>query len=217
MCRHACRNFLLLALAGWLVGVASSQPPPRAPERGTRPGRENPQPGETTRPEKAITNSLGMKLVLIPAGKFVMGSPRSEPGHGEDEEQHEVEITRPFYLGAYEVTLGQFRAFVRGTGYQTEAEKDGKGGWGFTAEDEEFQQKPTYNWKNTGWERTEEHPVVNATWNDAVAFCAWLSRQESRRYRLPTEAEWEYCCRAGRASKRRTRPRSPRTCPSRSP
>jgi formylglycine-generating enzyme required for sulfatase activity len=57
--------------------------------------------------------------------------------------------------------------------------------------------RPEYTWKNVGWEQTDEHPVVNVTWNDAVAFCRWLSKKEGRTYRLPTEAEWEYACRAG--------------------
>ena len=54
-----------------------------------------------------------------------------------------------------------------------------------------------YNWQNVGWEQTDDHPVVNVTWNDAVAFCEWLSKKEGKEYRLPTEAEWEYSCRAG--------------------
>jgi formylglycine-generating enzyme required for sulfatase activity len=54
-----------------------------------------------------------------------------------------------------------------------------------------------YSWRNAGFEQTDEHPVVNVSWNDAVAFCNWLSKKESKTYRLPTEAEWEYACRAG--------------------
>ena len=77
---------------------------------------------------KEITNSIGMKLVLIPAGKFMMGSPKDEKDRYDDEDQHEVEITKPFYLGVYTVTVGQFRQFVKDASYQTEAEKDGQGG-----------------------------------------------------------------------------------------
>ena len=111
--------------------------------------------------------------------------------------QHEVRITRPFYLGVTEVTRGQFRRFVDDAGYQTEAEKDGKGGYGWNEETKKFEQNPRYTWQNAGFEQTDEHPVVNVSWNDARAFIAWLSRKEGKTYRLPTEAEWEYACRAG--------------------
>ncbi len=147
---------------------------------------------------KEITNSIGMKLALIPAGKFVMGSPKDEKDRSDDEAQHEVEITKTFYLGVYTVTVGQFRQFVKDAGYETEAEKDGQGGSGYNAETKDFVfEKPKFNWQNVGWEQTDNHPVVNVTWNDALAFCEWLSKKESKKYRLPTEAEWEYSCRAG--------------------
>jgi formylglycine-generating enzyme required for sulfatase activity len=139
-----------------------------------------------------------MALVLIPAGKFKMGSPDSDKDAFRNEKpQHEVEITRPFYLGKHEVTRGQFARFVREAPYTTEAEKDGQGGWGFNKETKEFEgPKPQYTWRNAGYEQTDEHPVVNVTWNDAKAFCDWLSQKEGKKYRLPTEAEWEYSCRA---------------------
>jgi formylglycine-generating enzyme required for sulfatase activity len=136
-----------------------------------------PKPGPTRRdnPTKPITNSIGMKLVLIPAGEFLMGSPDEDREARDDEKpQHRVRITRPFYLGTTEVTRGQFRRFVDETGYRTEAD-----------------------WNHPGFEQTDEHPVVKVNWNDAVAFAAWLSRKEGETYRLPTEAEWEYACRAG--------------------
>src|SRR5262249_19167843 len=85
---------------------------------------------------------------------------------------------------------------VRATGYKTDAEKDGGGGLGLNAA-RNWQQKPEYTWRNPGWEQTDRHPVVNVSWNDAVAFCDWLSAKEGKQYRLPTEAEWEYSCRAG--------------------
>jgi formylglycine-generating enzyme required for sulfatase activity/tRNA A-37 threonylcarbamoyl transferase component Bud32 len=151
-------------------------------------------PSPIANKDKKITNSIGMDLVLIPAGKFLMGSPKDEAGHSDEEgPQHEVEITHDFYLGKYDVTRGQFRAFVNDTGYKTEAEKDGKGGWGHPG----WKRSPKYNWRDLGFVQTDEHPVVNVTWNDAKAFCAWLSRKEDRTYRLPTEAEWEFACRAG--------------------
>jgi sulfatase modifying factor 1 len=145
-----------------------------------------------------IRNSIGMDLVLIPSGKFLMGSPDSDDQARDDEKpQHEVEITKSFYLGKYEVSRGQFRRFVEDTGYQAQPEKDGQGGMGYDAASNFFQGwSAKYSWRDPGFEQSEEHPVVNVTWNDAVAFCDWLSKKEGKTYRLPTEAEWEYSCRA---------------------
>ena len=112
-------------------------------------------------PEQTITNSLGMKLQWIPAGKFTMGSPPGEPGRHTDEKQHDVSITRPFYLGVYKVTVGQFKAFAADKNYQTEPEKTGQGA----------------TWRNPGFEQTDGDPVVYVNWDDAVAFCAWLSKK----------------------------------------
>jgi protein-L-isoaspartate(D-aspartate) O-methyltransferase len=147
-----------------------------------------------------LTNSIGTRLVLIAAGEFLLGSP---DGDGDDDEhpQHRVRITKPFYLGATEATRGQFRRFVDDTGYRTEAERDGKGGYGRNEATGTIQQNPKYTWRDPGFEQTDEHPVVNVSWNDAVAFCEWLSRKEGVTYRLPTEAEWEYACRAGTTTK----------------
>ena len=140
-----------------------------------------------------------MKLTLIPAGDFMMGSSEGEAGAQPNEHpRHQVQITRPFYLGTYSVTHGQFARFVAATNYKTDAEKDGQGGTGYTREAKiPWDQRPEFTWRNTGYEQTDEHPVVNVSWNDAVAFCKWLSDQEGATYRLPTEAEWEYACRAG--------------------
>ena len=150
----------------------------------------------------AITNSIGMKLGILVGGEFPMGSPDSD-GHADYRErpQHRVRITKPFLLGVYEVTVGQFGAFVRSTNYETEAERDGEGGRGWNEATGMFEGRdPKYTWRNTGFPQSDDHPVVNVTWNDAVAFCEWLSGKEGFRYRLPTEAEWEYACRAGTTS-----------------
>jgi formylglycine-generating enzyme required for sulfatase activity len=131
---------------------------------------------------KEITNSIGMRLVLIPAGKFLLGSSESDHDANQDEKpQHKVEITKAFYLGKYEVTRGQFRKFVADNGYKTTSEKTGG----------------RATWRDPGINQTDEHPVVWVTWPDAKAFCDWLSQKEGKNYRLPTEAEWEYSCRAG--------------------
>ncbi|MGD0655084.1 MAG: formylglycine-generating enzyme family protein [Thermoguttaceae bacterium] len=175
---------------------------------------------ETKESPKKLAADLGggvkMELVLIPAGEFKMGSGESaettaaffSKTYGEDllkadsfkdeHPQHRVRITKPFYLGTYHVTRGQFRQFVADSGYKTDAEKgDSKGAFGWDPDKKEFGFNAKYSWRNAGFEQTDEHPVVNVSWNDAVAFCKWLSRKEGKTYRLPTEAEWEYACRAG--------------------
>jgi formylglycine-generating enzyme required for sulfatase activity len=157
-----------------------------------------------------LTNSLGMALVKISAGDFVMGSPKEyaeatarkvtsnwyRDSAPSEWPQRRVRISRPFYMGAHEVTLGQFRAFVQATSYRTDAERDGKGAAGKRA-GKWVESEAEFNWRNMGYDRNDEEPVVNVSWNDARAFCDWLSKKEKTTYRLPTEAEWEYACRAG--------------------
>ena len=140
-----------------------------------------------------ITNSIGMKLKLIPAGEFLMGSPEDEEGRGDNELQHRVRITRPFYLGTTEVTVGQFRKFVTATAYRTTAEKEGSAR-GFAADNWGIVDR--LNWRDPGFEQSDKHPVICISWLDATAFCDWLSKKDAATYRLPTEAEWEYACRA---------------------
>jgi formylglycine-generating enzyme required for sulfatase activity len=176
---------------------------------------------ETGTAAKVIENSLGMKFVLVPAGTFLMGSDetpealaKSYPQYEEkrfrdifDEAPvHKVRITRAFFLGQHEVTVGQFRRFLKASGYTAESERDGTGGYGYnvnydpakSAWGDTFEGRdPKYSWRNPGFPQTDDHPVLNVTWNDAVAMAAWLSKTEGKRYRLPTEAEWEYACRAG--------------------
>jgi formylglycine-generating enzyme required for sulfatase activity len=141
-----------------------------------------------------------MTLVPVPAGEFLMGSPETDPEARPNEKpRHRVMITRLFYLGAHEVTVGQFRAFVEKTGYRTDAETDGKGGSIYDSDLEQNINDSKLNWRQPGYPRPQgdDEPVVQVSWNDARAFCGWLSDREKRLYRLPTEAEWEYACRAG--------------------
>lgn len=182
---------------------------------------------DAEKPSPSITNSIGMRLVKIPAGAFMMGNheaaeemPRSFPQYEAERFQlddeypvHKVRITRAFYLGAYAVTVGEFRKFVEASHYATDAERyddvssppgsdrkrSGYGGYGYNRETGKLdeQRNPKVNWREVGFPQTERHPVTNVSWNDAVAFCKWLSEKEKKSYRLPTEAEWEYACRAG--------------------
>ncbi len=162
------------------------------------PGRQQENGASPLKTPTTYVNSIGMKMVLIPSGRFMMGSPASEKGRKDDEGPvHEVTLSKPFFLGVYEVTRGQFRSFVDDTSYKTEAEKNGKGGVGVDRATGKAGVNPNFNWRDMGWDQTDDQPVINVSWNDAAAFCAWLSRKEGKTYRLPTEAEWEYACRAG--------------------
>ena len=123
---------------------------------------------------------------------------------------HRVRITKDFFMGRTEVTVGQFRQFLAASHYVPESIADGTGGYGYNpkyvpirgARGEQFEGRdPRYSWSNPGFAQTDAHPVVNVTWNDAQAMASWLSKTEGRRYRLPTEAEWEYAARAGTRSR----------------
>jgi formylglycine-generating enzyme required for sulfatase activity len=124
---------------------------------------------------------------------------RRPAGYFNDEyPRHRVRVTKSFRLGVCEVSVAQFHRFVEATGYRTEAEADGQGGWGFNAATGQVEgRKPEYTWRKPGFAQTGDHPVVNVSWHDALCFCKWLARKEGKTYRLPTEAEWEYACRAG--------------------
>jgi formylglycine-generating enzyme required for sulfatase activity len=126
------------------------------------------------------TNSIGMKLALIPPGEFMMGSPDDQGGSCEHP-RHRVRISRPFYISKHDVTLAQLRLLVEKTGLKTLAEQN-------------FDKD---NWRTAAATQTENHPATFMTWVDAVEFCRCLSSKEGATYRLPTEAEWEYACRAG--------------------
>ena len=176
--------------AGSPTGTSSSiRRRPARPAAGSADPRSSPE---------SITNSIGMKLILIPAGEFRMGITDNDTDVENDKKpQHLVRITKPFFLGTHEVTRGQFKHFVDETRYRTDAEKDGKGGWGWGSERQKWEQHPDFTWLHPCHAQTDEDPVVEVDWNDALAFAEWLSRKEGKVYRLPTEAEWEYGCRAG--------------------
>lgn len=163
-------------------------------------------------------SKITMNMVLIPPGQFVMGS-------GEDELRdlfqsemqswkgglkqivnegptHIVRITKPFWLSRTELTFGAFRQFVESTEYTTDAERDGQGG--LIPVDGKWKQTPSVLWNSDqGFPHSDQHPVVQVSWNDAVAFCDWLtSTHQDEIFMLPTEAQWEYACRAGTEERR---------------
>jgi sulfatase modifying factor 1 len=199
------RAFLVVPICVALAGCAGARAPASPPEQ--------------------IVDVVGMALVRIPAGDFLMGSeetpqalaaafPRYDPARmdqlADEAPVHRVRITRAFWLGRHEVTVGQFRRFVEASGYVPESVADGTGGYGFNASHDPARSQngdafegrdPKYSWRDPGFPQGPDHPVVNVTWNDAMAMAAWLGRQEGAVYRLPTEAEWEYAARAGTRSR----------------
>ncbi len=141
-----------------------------------------------------LPKGVTMKLIRIPAGSFMMGSEKSEKGRRADEgPQHKVTISKPFYMGVTEVTVGQFGAFVADSGYKTDAEKEG---WGYIYKSG-WVKLAGASWRKARFTQTADHPVICVSWNDAVAFCRWLGKRSGQNSRLPTEAEWECACRAG--------------------
>ena len=125
----------------------------------------------------SLTNSIGMKLVPIPAGTFLMGSPEDEQEHKTSELQHEVTLTKDFYLGMTQVTQAQYKEVMGENPSQFQGDK-------------------------VAGRDSSEFPVETVSWEDAIEFCRRLSefpneKRAGRVYRLPTEAEWEYACRAG--------------------
>ncbi|MEZ4771793.1 MAG: SUMF1/EgtB/PvdO family nonheme iron enzyme [Bacteroidia bacterium] len=149
-------------------------------------------------PEKYFENSpihsidsLSLpKMVQIPAGTFYMGS---NEGESDEKPVHSVTV-KSFFMGVYEVTVEEFEAFVLASGYQTDAEKDGGSYFWVNGK---WEKKASIYWKHDAKgdlrPRSEyNHPVIHVSWNDAQAYCKWLSGRTGLTYRLPTEAEWEY-------------------------
>ena len=130
------------------------------------------------KPPRSITNSIGMKFIHLPAGEFRMGSPFAEPQRSSDESLHDITLTQPFSIGVFEVTQSEYER-VMGTNPS-----------GFTSR------------RRADLKDTRQFPVEQVSWDDANEFCRVLSELSAeqvaeRTYRLPTEAEWEYACRAG--------------------
>ncbi|MBN8518142.1 MAG: SUMF1/EgtB/PvdO family nonheme iron enzyme [Candidatus Accumulibacter sp.] len=135
------------------------------------------------------------EMVEIPAGSFEMGSPASEAGRFDSEgPQHRVSVNR-FAAGKFEVTRGQFAAFVNASGYNAGSEC-------YTFEGGRSEKRSGRNWQNPGYAQAENHPVVCVSWDDAKAYIAWLSQKTNKSYRLLSEAEWEYAARAGSSTAR---------------
>ncbi|NII09387.1 formylglycine-generating enzyme family protein [Oleiagrimonas sp. C23AA] len=142
-------------------------------------------------------------MVVIPTGKFMMGSPSNERGHESSESpQHQVSIAEGFALSRTEITVAQFRDFVRSSGYVPDSVRLG----GSSVYDEKsgaMREDGRATWKSDyeGHRAQDDEPVVNVSWNDARAYATWLSKHTGKSYRLASEAQFEYALRAGTQSR----------------
>ena len=148
--------------------------------------------------EFGISSYIKLNYAHISGGEFIMGSPVNEFGKRGDEKQHSVKIS-DFYMGKYAVCLGDFKRFIDETSYRTDAEKVNSG---IIFDKKSWKEKEGIHWchdvlGNVRPSGEYNHPVLHVTWNDALAYCEWLSNKSYNTFRLPTEAEWEYACRAG--------------------
>ncbi|MDP7018935.1 MAG: formylglycine-generating enzyme family protein [Pirellulaceae bacterium] len=201
-----------LTVASALTGAAEPPPLAKAPFNAEQAKQFQQQWAEHIGKPLVYTNSIGMKMVLLPSGEFRQGASREEldsitrdiqqnkggnprsiqwsldhihPYEGPD---RRVRLTRPYRIAAHEVTVGQFRKFVEATGYKTDAERE---------EIDPKSKEPRRTWRKSIFPQTDDHPVLEVSWHDAMALCHWLSKKEGRIYRLPTEAEWDFAARAG--------------------
>jgi formylglycine-generating enzyme required for sulfatase activity len=130
-------------------------------------------------------------MVTIPAGTFRMGSPDNEKDRSGDEGPvREVRIPQPLAVGKYPVTVGEFRRFLEATGHDT-------GASAYVWDGIEWKDTPGRGWRSPGFGQDDNHPVTCVNWHDAVAYAAWIAKVTGKEYRLLSEAEWEYACRAG--------------------
>lgn len=134
------------------------------------------------------------EMVMLPSGRFEMGSPSNETDRKDDEGPvHPVNV-HEFLMGKTDITRGQFAAFVNNTNYDA-----GNKCWIY---DGKWEERDGFNWRNPGFSQQDNHPVTCINWNDAKAYADWLSRKTGKQYRLPSEAEWEYAARAGTTTAR---------------
>jgi sulfatase modifying factor 1 len=191
---------------------ASLTAPGSAPASGAAPGAV---PGATPASGAVPSPTLPTAgaMVLVEGGSFTMGSDEGEP---DERPAHEVRVSS-FFIGKFEVTVGEFREFVDATGYATQAEQ---GDGATVLADGSMVRKADASWKNGYMAQDERHPVVCVTWRDAIEYCNWRSTREglervytingsavgvdlaAKGYRLPTEAEWEYAARGGMSGQR---------------
>ena len=210
MDKTRCLVGFLAVLIATPAGFSQSSGTNRGPDARPHPSQQStisPAPGwtrdaRTGLPTRIVHKPSGIVLVLIPAGEFLMGLAEGEPGKIARDRRHRRIIRKPFYLGETEVTVGQFRRFVRATGYETDAERGtqendklGPGAFASTPQGDRSWNIAA-SWRNPfpnlkDYRLRDDHPVVQVSWNDARRYCEHFGLQ------LPTEAQWEYAYRAG--------------------
>ncbi len=145
---------------------------------------------------------IGMEFVFVKGGCFQMGSPSSEKDRDSDEGPLHGVCVDDFYMGKYEVTVGQWREFIRSLSYRTEAERDVKKDGCWSLKNGDWGYYDGIYWDNVGFSQKESQPVACVSYNDVEKFIHWLRKKSGRKYRLPTEAEWEYAARGGTTTAR---------------
>jgi formylglycine-generating enzyme required for sulfatase activity len=152
-------------------------------------------PDELPKVGTSFTDCAGCpEMVVVPAGSFTMGSPTEEDGHHDDEEPaHRVTIAKPLAISRFEITRGQFLAFVEATGRET-------GNSCYVWRGEDLKNVKGKSFRDPGYQQTDDHPVACVSWTDVQAYAQWLSEKTHQNYRLLSEAEWEYAARAGTAT-----------------
>lgn len=158
---------------------------------------------------------LNMRMIYVEGGAFTMGCTSEQGGDCDDNESpaHRVTLS-DYYIGKHEVTVAEFRKFVNATGYKTVAETGKTVSWIYLPYDEEWIHEPVsgedFNWKygiggrfgmDVGFVTEENHPVLYVGWEDATAYCKWLSEMTGKKYVLPSEAQWEFAARGGNRGK----------------
>jgi len=201
-----CQLTAAIAVGGiLLIAACTDRPQPAAgqPAPATKAAHQN-YTETLVGPDGKIT----FEMIAIPGGEFVMGSPDTEPDRAKDEGPQTKVKVKPFWMGKYEVTWDEFDLYflfgnenllkvAEGAERKVEKPKKGKGE-PIPASPADAVSKPTspYVDETYGFER-EKHPAICMTHHAALKYCEWLSKKTGKDYRLPTEAEWEYACRAG--------------------
>lgn len=199
--RYGAYRFFRQCNTGFRI-IRCAYPIPAKAERPATAAKKSQKPPVTDviRPAKhtLTVGDIDFNMVRIDHDTFIMGSEHNYVDQYKwtyELPLHEVTIDYGFYMGTTEVTLEQFSLFVAETGYVTDAEKQG---WIFNANREKgWHDIICQDWRFPGYVQTDDEPVTHIGWYDAIAFCQWLSEKTGREVRLPTEAEWEYACRAG--------------------
>ncbi|APG05350.1 sulfatase-modifying factor protein [Luteibacter rhizovicinus DSM 16549] len=157
------------------------------------------KPGQVFADRFVDSTGQAPALVVLPTGHFMMGSPDGERGHDTNEAPaHEVQIDKGVGMGRSAVTIGQFRDFVRSSGYVPQSQSLG-GGSVYDEQSGGLRDDATATWQDdyAGKPGQERLPVINVSWNDAKSYADWLSQRTGKKYRLASEAEFEYALRAG--------------------